>query len=57
MGLGWCLAGVVAAITIAAIPFRIQHIKLDLISLAPIGMQVVPGRRCVRAARPRRRKT
>jgi uncharacterized membrane protein YccF (DUF307 family) len=45
MGLGWWLAGVVCAITIIGIPFGIQHIKLALIALAPIGMQVVPTRR------------
>jgi uncharacterized membrane protein YccF (DUF307 family) len=32
-------------ITIIGIPFGIQHIKLALIALAPIGLQVVPLRR------------
>ena len=45
MGLGWWLAGLVAAITIIGIPFGLQHIKLALIALAPIGLKVVPVRR------------
>ena len=58
MGLGWWLAGLVAAITIVGIPwaracfvtivgipFGIQHIKLALIAMAPIGLKVVPVRR------------
>ncbi|WP_295458650.1 YccF domain-containing protein, partial [Synechococcus sp. UW140] len=32
-------------ISIIGIPFGIQHIKLAIIALAPIGMQVVPVRR------------
>ncbi len=36
--------GLVAAVTIIGIPFGIQHLKLALIALAPIGMQVVPSR-------------
>jgi len=31
-------------ISIIGIPFGIQHIKLEIIALAPIGMQVVPLR-------------
>ena len=48
---GWWLAighlssAVACFITIIGIPFGIQHIKLALIALAPIGMQVVPVRR------------
>ncbi len=58
MGLGWWLPGQVAAltivgipwaracfVTIVAIPFGIQHFKLALIALAPIGMQWCPPRR------------
>jgi len=30
-------------ITIVGIPFGIQHIKLALIALAPVGMTVVPA--------------
>jgi uncharacterized membrane protein YccF (DUF307 family) len=32
-------------VTIVGIPFGIQHIKLALIALAPIGTQVVPQQR------------
>jgi uncharacterized membrane protein YccF (DUF307 family) len=42
MGLGSALA---CFVTIIGIPFGIQHIKLALIALAPIGLQVVPVRR------------
>lgn len=46
----WLAAGHVASalacfLTIVGIPFGIQHLKLALIALAPIGMQVVPMRR------------
>ena len=48
---GWWLAighltsAVACFVTIIGIPFGIQHIKLALIALAPVGMQVVPVRR------------
>ena len=48
---GWWLAighltsAVACFVTIIGIPFGIQHIKLALIALAPIGMRVVPARR------------
>ena len=48
---GWWLAighltsALACFVTIIGIPFGIQHIKLALIALAPIGMQVVPVRR------------
>jgi uncharacterized membrane protein YccF (DUF307 family) len=48
---GWWLAighlssALACFITIIGIPFGIQHLKLALIALAPIGMQVVPVRR------------
>lgn len=48
---GWWLAighltsAVACFVTIIGIPFGIQHIKLALIALAPIGMAVVPIRR------------
>ena len=48
---GWWLAighlssALACFISIIGIPFGIQHIKLALIALAPIGMQVVPSRR------------
>ena len=47
---GWWLAmghlgsALACFITIIGIPFGIQHIKLALIALAPVGMQVVPRR-------------
>jgi uncharacterized membrane protein YccF (DUF307 family) len=48
---GWWLAighltsALACFITIIGIPFGIQHIKLALIALAPVGMTVVPVRR------------
>ena len=48
---GWWLAighlssALACFVTIVGIPFGIQHIKLALIALAPIGMQVVPLQR------------
>ena len=48
---GWWLAighltsALACFVTIIGIPFGIQHIKLALIALAPIGMTVVPTRR------------
>lgn len=41
MGMGWWLAGLLAAITIIGIPFGIQHLKLAVIALAPIGQTIV----------------
>ena len=47
---GWWLAighltsALACFITIIGIPFGIQHIKLALIALAPVGMTVVPVR-------------
>ena len=48
---GWWLAighltsALACFITIIGIPFGIQHIKLALVALAPVGMTVVPVRR------------
>ena len=48
---GWWLAighltsALACFVTIIGIPFGIQHIKLALIALAPVGMTVVPVRR------------
>ena len=48
---GWWLAighlasALACFVTIIGIPFGIQHIKLALIALAPVGMTVVPTRR------------
>ena len=47
---GWWLAighltsALACFISIIGIPFGIQHIKLALIALAPIGLRVVPKR-------------
>ena len=47
---GWWLAighlssALACFVSIVGIPFRIQHIKLALIALAPVGMTVVPVR-------------
>ena len=47
---GWWLAighlssALACFVTIVGIPFGIQHIKLALIALAPVGMTVVPVR-------------
>jgi len=48
---GWWLAighlssALACFITIVGIPFGIQHMKLALIALAPVGMTVVPATR------------
>ena len=42
MGLAWWLAGILCFISIIGIPFGIQHLKLALLSLTPIGQTVVP---------------
>ena len=48
---GWWLAighlssALACFVSIVGIPFGIQHIKLALIALAPVGMTVVPLRR------------
>jgi uncharacterized membrane protein YccF (DUF307 family) len=49
---GWWLAlahltaAVACAITIIGIPFAVQHLKLALLAVAPIGQEIVPvGRR------------
>ena len=47
---GWWLAighltsALACFVTIVGIPFGIQHMKLALIALAPVGMTVVPVR-------------
>ena len=52
---GWWLAighlasALACFVTIVGIPFGIQHIKLALIALAPVGQQVVPVGRSVRS--------
>lgn len=41
MGLLWWLAGLLCFISIIGIPFGIAHLKLALLSIAPIGKTVV----------------
>jgi uncharacterized membrane protein YccF (DUF307 family) len=47
MGLGWWLAighvgsALICFVTIIGIPFGIQHLKLALLALAPIGKTIV----------------
>ncbi|WP_244062352.1 YccF domain-containing protein [Aeromonas caviae] len=41
MGLAWWLAGLLCFVSLVGIPFGIQHLKLALISLAPIGQMIV----------------
>jgi uncharacterized membrane protein YccF (DUF307 family) len=43
LALGHLSSALACFVTIIGIPFGIQHIKLALIALAPIGMQVVPS--------------
>ncbi|MDD3343330.1 MAG: YccF domain-containing protein [Sulfurospirillaceae bacterium] len=41
LAIGHILSAIACAITIIGIPFAIQHLKLVVISLAPIGMTIV----------------
>lgn len=45
LGLGHLLHAFICIITIIGIPFGLQHLKLALLSLAPIGKTVVAKRR------------
>ena len=45
LAIGHLTSALACFVTIIGIPFGIQHIKLALIALAPIGLQVVPVRR------------
>lgn len=46
---GWWLAlhhlllALVLGVTLIGIPFALQHLKLALISLAPVGKEILPG--------------
>lgn len=42
LAVGHVLAAIACAVTIIGIPFALQHIKLALASLAPIGIEIVP---------------
>ncbi len=44
LAVGHIAAAVACAVTIIGIPFAIQHLKLAVISLMPIGMEVVDQR-------------
>ena len=45
LALGHVFSALICFVTIIGIPFGIQHLKLALIALAPIGMEVVPRSR------------
>ncbi|MGC3962918.1 MAG: YccF domain-containing protein [Rhodocyclaceae bacterium] len=45
LAIGHVCAAVVNFVSIIGIPFGIQHLKLAMIALMPIGMAVVPARR------------
>ncbi len=44
LAIGHLVAAVACAVTIIGIPFAFQHVKLAMISLAPVGMAVVERR-------------
>ena len=45
LAIGHLVSAVACAVTIIGIPFAVQHVKLAMISLAPIGMAVVDRNR------------
>ncbi len=49
LAVGHILSAVACFITIIGIPFALQHLKLAVISLAPIGQTVVPIEEAARA--------
>lgn len=49
LAVGHILSAVACFITIIGIPFALQHLKLAVISLAPIGKTVVPIEKAARA--------
>ena len=49
LAVGHVLSSVVCFITIIGIPFALQHLKLAVISLAPIGKAIVPKEEAARA--------
>ncbi|MEG9414672.1 YccF domain-containing protein [Vibrio cholerae] len=49
LAVGHILSAVACFITIIGIPFAVQHLKLAVISLAPIGKTVVPIEEAARA--------
>ncbi|AOW84842.1 YccF domain-containing protein [Vibrio mimicus] len=54
LAVGHILSAVACFITIIGIPFALQHLKLAVISLAPIGKTVVPIEEAARARYPAR---
>ena len=42
LALGHLVAAVALAITIIGIPFALQHLKLAILAIAPIGQEIVP---------------
>lgn len=49
LAVGHILSAVACFITIIGIPFTLQHLKLAVISLAPIGKTIVPKEEAARA--------
>lgn len=49
LAVGHILSAVACFITIIGIPFALQHLKLTVISLAPIGKTIVPKEEAARA--------
>ncbi|ASG08796.1 YccF domain-containing protein [Vibrio anguillarum] len=49
LAVGHILSAVACFITIIGIPFALQHLKLAVISLAPIGKTIVPKEEAARA--------
>ena len=45
LAIGHLVSAVACAVTIIGIPFAVQHVKLAMISLAPIGLAVVDRNR------------
>jgi uncharacterized membrane protein YccF (DUF307 family) len=43
LALGHLTAALVLAVTIIGIPFALQHIKLAILAVAPIGQEIVPA--------------
>jgi uncharacterized membrane protein YccF (DUF307 family) len=42
LALGHLVMAVACAVTIIGIPFAVQHVKLALLAIAPIGQEIVP---------------
>jgi uncharacterized membrane protein YccF (DUF307 family) len=42
LALGHLVMAVACAVTIIGIPFAVQHVKLALLAVAPIGQEIVP---------------